>query len=87
MGMWSFLLASALASTNGQPAGHYVAVTETEYELELTIAASGRAELKNHMWEADHSAPDSRTHLEGRWVLHGNIIKLLFPRDKELRFA
>ena len=86
MGMWSFLLASALASASGQPAGHYVAVTEAEYELELTIATSGRAELENHMWEADHSAPDSRTRLEGRWVLHGNTIKVTFPSGQTASF-
>ena len=86
MGVWPLLLASAVAAAPAQPAGRYVAVTETEYELELVLAPSGRAELKNHVWEADRSSPDQRSSLKGRWVRYHDTVQVSFAAGQSASF-
>ena len=77
----SFLLFLALAalpqaSASSNVAGHYEAVTETEYSIGLTLVFNGQARYKFVTWEADGSAPERREILSGRWSQSGNQLTL-----------
>jgi hypothetical protein len=80
-----FLLALA-ASTQpaalGTVVGHYEAVTETEYNITLTIEPKGRARFEFVTWEADGSAPEQHEKLSGKWSRSGNTLTVQLPYGK-----
>ncbi len=86
MSACSFLLAAALAAAPQSPAGQYVAVTETEYELELVLAPEGKAELKNHEWEPGEYSSGPRSKLEGRWSHQDSTVTVTFASGKSASF-
>lgn len=86
MSVWSFLVAAALAVAPQSPAGHYVAVTETEYELELVLALAGKAELKSHGWASGEYASGTRSKLAGRWSHHDGTVTVTFVSGESASF-
>ena len=86
MSAWSFLLAAALAAAPQSPAGKYVAVTESEYELELVLAPAGGAELRNHEWEPGAYSSGPRSKLEGRWSHRDSTVTVKFASGESASF-
>ena len=86
MSAWSVLVAAALAVAPQSPAGHYVAVTETEYELELVLALAGKAELKSHAWESGEYSSGPRSTLAGRWSHHESTVTVTFASGESASF-
>ncbi|MCW0436145.1 hypothetical protein [Xanthomonas sacchari] len=86
MNIWFLLLALAPTVAPAQPAGRYVAVTETEYELELILDRSGTARIKRYVWEADHSAADVRSSLKGHWIYRNDAVEVTFASGKAASF-
>jgi hypothetical protein len=78
MGVLLFLAlaTSPQVSASSNVAGHYEAVTETEYSIDLTLGPNGQAQYKFVTWEADGSAPEQREILSGRWSLSGSQLSL-----------
>jgi|GEM_PF-2864567 len=89
--MSSLLLLALFAST--QPAsidtvvGHYEAVTETEYNITLTIEPEGHARFEFVTWEADDSAPEQHEKLSGNWSRSGDMLTVHFPAGKIATYA
>ena len=72
-----FLLALAASTQIFSPpsiAGKYVAVTETEYEITLTLAPNGRANYYFVAWEADDPGPKHHEKMFGKWSRLGNTL-------------
>jgi hypothetical protein len=68
------LAASAQTAGASNIAGKYVAVTETEYEITLTLESKGRAQYEFVTWEADDPAPRHHEKLSGKWSRSGNTL-------------
>ena len=81
------ILAAALsgAPTIDVP-GKYLAVTETEYSLELVLAPSGKAVLTASMWDADENSKPVTGDKKGRWLRMETGIKVVFDADKFASF-
>ena len=75
--MWLLLAAAASLASTATPV-HYKAVTETEYAIELTLGAEGRALFEFDWWEADDSSPPNHEELLGSWSQQGALIRVLF---------
>ena len=86
MSAWPLLLSATLAAAAQVPAGKYVAVTETEYELELVLAPTGVAELRNHEWEPGEYPSGPRSKLEGRWSHQGSTVTVTFASGQGASF-
>ncbi|WP_133502031.1 hypothetical protein [Cognatilysobacter terrigena] len=86
MSVWSLLLAATVAAAAPPPTGRYVAVTETEYELELVLNPSGDAELKSHEWEPGEYASGPRSRLKGHWSTQKGTVLVAFPSGKTVSF-
>jgi hypothetical protein len=74
-----FLLMLATSAQTVSPATiarQYVAVTETEYKITLTLESKGRAQYEFVTWEADGSAPEQREKLSGKWSRSGNTLSV-----------
>ncbi|GAB1597146.1 hypothetical protein [Lysobacter claricitrinus] len=86
MSVWSLLLTAAVAAAAQPSAGRYVAVTETEYELELVLGSTGKAELKSHEWEPGEYASGPRSSLQGRWSNHNGTVRVTFASGEVASF-
>ena len=75
--MWLLFVAAAGLAPSAAPV-HYKAVTETEYAIELTLGAEGRALIEFDWWEADDSTPPSHEELVGSWSRQGALISVRF---------
>ena len=64
----------------------YVAVTETEYSLELVLAPSGRAVLTASTWEADESSEAVTRDIKGSWTRTDTGINVVFDGNKFASF-
>ncbi len=63
-------------------AGTYVAVTESEWALELTLASDGGATYTVSSWEAGKSSTTTQgSSTKGRWVLEGNVLTVSLMGD------
>jgi hypothetical protein len=67
-------------------AGHYRAVTETEYSIDLDLQPEGSAKLEFTTWEADGSAPDERSVFKGTWSLKGKKVLIRLSSGKFLKY-
>ena len=83
----TLLLASSSPTAPQQVAGEYLAVTETEYAIELKLAPSGHAQFDFHSWEADSSAAEVAKVLEGKWRLSGSEITVSLTGGKSATYA
>jgi hypothetical protein len=70
------LASSPQVSASSNVAGHYEAVTETEYSIDLALRSNGQAQYKFVTWEADGSAPEQHEILSGRWSQSGSQLTL-----------
>jgi len=80
-----FLLMLATSAQTASPAtiaGQYVAVTETEYKITLTLEPKGRAQYEFVTWEADGSAPEQHEKLSGKWSRSGNTLTVQLSSGK-----
>jgi hypothetical protein len=76
------LAAAAGASASDRIVGQYKAVTETEYAIDLVLAANGLATLSFFGWEADGSEPDQQETLQGKWRRHGDLVTVTLKSHK-----
>ena len=76
------LVTSAQTVSPATIAGQYVAVTETEYKITLTLESKGRAQYEFVTWEADGSAPEQHEKLFGKWSLSGNTLTVQLSSGK-----
>jgi hypothetical protein len=80
-----FLLMLATSAQTVSPAAiaeQYVAVTETEYKITLTLQPKGRAQYEFVTWEADGSAPEQHEKLSGKWSRSGNTLTVQLSSGK-----
>ena len=84
MNLLLLLVLAGPAQTASPPtiAGQYVAVTETEYEITLTLASTGRAQYEFVTWEADDPAPKHHEKILGKWSRSGNTLTVKLSSGK-----
>jgi len=70
------LAASAQSLSAPNIAGQYVAVTETEYAITLTLAPKGVAKYDFVAWKADDPGPKHHEKITGTWSSSGNLLTL-----------
>jgi hypothetical protein len=78
--VWLLLAAAASFASTAAPI-HYKAVTETEYSIEITLGAKGRALFAFDWWEADGSSPPTHEELVGSWSQQGALISFRFAPE------
>ena len=87
MAIWlAFLLATALRPSPAI-AGRYVAVTETEYAIELRLKPSGGARLEFRTWEADDPEHPTVWRFAGSWSWSGKNIAVRFTSGQSATFT
>jgi len=80
------------AQTQGGPlteevAGHYSAVSESEWHLEVWLRPDGKAEVVSENWEAGHYDQRTTVRYRGDWSLSGAFVQLRYSgRCETLRF-
>ena len=58
--------------------GHYAAVSESEWDLEVWLNADGTAEVLSEGWEAGHHDERSSVRHRGSWKLSGSFLELSY---------
>ena len=84
------LFAMLLAATQVSAptvAGHYQAVTETEYAIELQLSPSGQAQLEFRTWEADDPQHPTVQRFTGSWSWSGADVTIRFTSGRSATFA
>lgn len=87
MFLLQLILAVASPGVSPQVAGHYQAVTETEYAIELNLEPSGRAKLEFRTWEADDSLPPDTEKFKGKWSVSGADVMVQLVSGKSVTFS
>jgi len=60
--------------------GHYRAVTESEWALEVELGDNGVAAYRFSSWEAGNAASTTKTEvISGRWISEGGLVLVEFP--------
>lgn len=68
-------------------AGHYAAVSESEWNLEVWLNPNGTAEIISEGWRAGHHDERTTTRYRGSWSLSGPFVALKYSgRCETLRF-
>lgn len=66
---------AADASADSSVAGEYMAVTESEWAMELILDSDGRATYRITTWEAGkRSSTNSRSSMAGHWKVEGRSV-------------
>jgi hypothetical protein len=58
--------------------GHYAAVSESEWNLEVWLNADGTAEVLSEGWEAGHHDERTSVRYRGSWNLSGPFVELRY---------
>ena len=58
--------------------GHYAAVSESEWNLEVWLNADGTAEVLSEGWEAGHHDERTSVRHRGSWKLSGPFVELRY---------
>jgi len=66
------------APSRGDVAGHYAAVAESEWNLEVWLHADGTAEVLSEGWEAGHHDERTSVRHRGSWKLSGPFVELRY---------
>ena len=73
--------------SGGDVAGHYTAVSEAEWNLEVWLHPDGTAEILSEGWEAGHHDKRSSVRHRGTWSLTGAFVELRYTgRCETLRY-
>jgi hypothetical protein len=86
----AILFAVLLAAAQGSAppvVGHYQAVTETEYAIELQLSPSGQAQLEFRTWEADDPQHPTVQRFKGSWLWSGANVTIRFKSGRSATFA
>lgn len=68
-------------------AGHYMAVSESEWNLEVWLNRNGTAKIQSEAWEAGHHDSRTTSTYRGKWSLSGEFVELRYAgRCETLRF-
>jgi hypothetical protein len=82
---------SANAVTPSSITGRYLTVTESEWNLEVTLEGDGTATYEFSSWPAGKAGTETRKELvKGRWSINGSSIRVDFPglgSDKTVLYA
>lgn len=84
--LFALLLAAAQPPSSAIK-GRYVAVTETEYAIELQLLSSGRASLEFRTWEADDPQHPTVWRFKGSWSWSGKNITARFRSGQTATFT
>jgi hypothetical protein len=75
------------APSRQEVAGHYAAVSESEWNLEVWLHPNGKAEIVSEGWKAGHYNERTTTRYRGSWSLSGPFVALQYSgRCETLRF-
>lgn len=67
--------------------GHYRAVSESEWNLEVWLRPDGTAEVLSESWEAGHHSQRATRRYRASWSLSGTFVELRYAnRCETLRF-
>lgn len=86
----AILLALLLATAqppSSAVGGRYVAVTETEYAIELQLRPSGRVSLEFRTWAADNPEHPTFWRFNGSWSWSGKNITARFESGQSATFT
>jgi hypothetical protein len=66
------------APPRGAVVGHYAAVSESEWNLEVWLNADGSAEVLSEGWDAGHHDERTSVRHRGSWKLSGPFVELRY---------